>query len=101
MSGLIIFIVGLPSAMSFGLLVNVRIGRHGILDAVDAGVSNFLLPAGGVLIALFVGYRLNANIALTESDLGQTRLGRFWLMLLRTLVPIGIAAILLQSASTL
>lgn len=100
-SGLIIFIVGLPSAMSFGLLANVRIGRHGILDAVDAGVSNFLLPAGGVLIALFVGYRLNANIALTESDLGQTRLGRFWLMLLRTLVPIGIAAILLQSASTL
>lgn len=99
--GLIVFALGLPSAMSFGVLAEVRIGRHGILDAVDAFASNILLPTGGILIALFVGYRLSRDIALAESDLGQTRMGRIWLWLLRTVVPLGIAAILLQSASSL
>mgnify|MGYP003674330542 CR=1 FL=1 len=101
LAGLAVFLCGLPSAMSFGVLAHIRIGRYGILDAVDAGVSNFLLPLGGILIALFVGYRLSRDIALAESDLGQTRLGNIWRWLLRTLVPLAIAAILLQSASTL
>lgn len=99
--GLVVFVLGLPSAMSFGVLAHVRIGRHGILDAVDAATSNFLLPTGGVLIALFVGYRLTRDIALAESDLGHTRLGYIWLWLVRTVAPLAIALILLQSIRSL
>lgn len=99
--GGVIFATGVPSAMSFGVLAHVRIGRHGILDAIDAGVSNFLLPVCGVLVALFVGWRLRRAEALGEADLAEARLGRLWLWLLRLLVPVTIFAILLQSASAL
>lgn len=99
--GTVVFAVGIPSAMSFGILADIQIGRHGILDAIDAGVSNFLLPISGVLVALFVGWRLKRSDALREADLTGSRLGNVWLWLLRILVPVTILSILAQSASTL
>lgn len=99
--GGVVFAVGVPSAMSFGVLSHIRIGGQGILDAIDAGVSNFLLPAVGVLVALYVGWRVKRAVSLHEADLSGSRLGILWLWLLRFLVPITILAILLQSASTL
>lgn len=99
--GAIVFAVGLPSAMSFGVLSDIQFGRHGILDAIDAGVSNFLLPIGGVLTAVFVGWRLKRAESLPEADLANSRCGAVWLWLLRFLVPVTILTILLQSASTL
>lgn len=99
--GVVIFVIGLPSAMSFGVLAHIQFGRHGILDAIDAGVSNFLLPLGGVLVALFVGWRVTRAVSLHEADLADGFLGVVWLWLLRILVPALVLAILLQSASTL
>ena len=94
-------VLGLPSALSFGLLSEVRIGRHGILDAADAAVSNFLLPLGGILIAFTVGWRLSRKDAIGESELKHARLASTWLWVLRLLVPLTLATILLQSASVL
>lgn len=99
--GVMAFVAGLPSAMSFGLLADIRIGGLGILDAIDAAVSNFLLPLGGILIAVFVGWRVSRIDALYEADLTHSRLGTVWRFLLRYLVPTMIALILLQSASML
>ena len=99
--GGIVFVVGVPSALSFGTLSHIQIGRYGILDAIDAGVSNFLLPLGGILMALFVGWRVRQSVSLREADLTDSRFGIAWLWLLRILVPITILGILLQSASTL
>ncbi|MDA1101151.1 MAG: sodium-dependent transporter [Proteobacteria bacterium] len=99
--GAVVFAAGVPSAMSFGVLSHIQIGRHGILDGIDAGVSNLLLPICGVLVALFVGWRLKQAVSLHEADLAGSRLGLVWLWLLRIIVPVAILAILLQSASTL
>ena len=79
----------------------LRGGRHGILDAADAVVSNYLLPFGGILIALFVGWKLKMGEALSESELGQGWLGLIWLWLLRVLAPLTLATILLRSATAL
>lgn len=99
--GAIVFVIGIPSAMSFGILANIQIGGHGILDAIDAGVSNFLLPISGILVTLFVGWRLKRSDALREADLAGSRLGIVWLWLLRIIVPVTILIILAQSASML
>ncbi len=99
--GLFVFLIGVPSALSYGLLADVRIKSWGILEAIDHGVSNFLLPTIGVLTALFVGWRLERTMALTESDFGESRLGRAWLWLVRVLVPVTIAGVLLQSTGAL
>ena len=94
--GTIIFVIGLPSAMSFGALSHVHIFGRGILDAVDAAVSSLLLPIGGILIAIFAGWRLRRGEVLKEADFRENALGRGWLWLIRTLVPGAVALILLR-----
>ena len=99
--GACVFLFGLPSALSYGLLSHIRIGSYGILDAIDYGVSNFLLPTTGILTALYVGWRLERAFVLDEADFGESRIGAVWLWLVRILVPVIILGILLQSAQSL
>lgn len=96
-AGLVTLVLGLPSAFSYGLLDDVRLLDRPILDAVDAAVSMFVLPVGGLLIALFVGWKLDRAAALREAGLEASSFGAVWLWLLRVLVPLAIAAILLRT----
>ncbi|MFT7134873.1 MAG: NSS family neurotransmitter:Na+ symporter [Akkermansiaceae bacterium] len=96
-----VFLLGVPSALSYGVLSDIRFGTHGILDAIDYSVSNFLLPVTGILTALYVGWRFDRAKLLQETDLGDSRLGVFWLWLVRILVPAAILGILIKSAETL
>lgn len=95
--GIVIFVIGLPSAMSYGALSHIQIFGRDILGGIDAAVSNILLPVGGILIALFVGWRLRRGEVLREADLAQSALGPVWLWLLRTLVPAAVAIILIRN----
>lgn len=99
--GVCVFLLGLPSALSYGLLNHLRIGSHGILEGIDYGVSNILLPVTGILTALYVGWRLERKFVLNEAGFGEGRVGTVWLWLLRVLVPVTILGILLQSAESL
>ncbi|MEZ5739824.1 MAG: sodium-dependent transporter [Burkholderiaceae bacterium] len=99
--GGICFALGIPSALSFGLLSGIQIGSHGILDAIDQTVSNYLLPTGGILVALFVGWRWTRSEALAEAELDDSRLGVTWLWLLRAVSPALIALILLSNTGVL
>jgi NSS family neurotransmitter:Na+ symporter len=60
-----------------------------------------LLPTGGILIALFVGWGWGRTEALGESDLGMGALGRLWLWLLRLVAPAVIAVVLLSGLGLL
>jgi NSS family neurotransmitter:Na+ symporter len=99
--GAFVFLLGLPSALSYGLLSNIRIGSHGILEAIDHAASNFLLPTTGILTALFVGWRLERVFVLNAADFGESRIGVIWIWLVRILVPLTIMGILLQAVEAL
>ena len=99
--GVCIFILGVPSALSFGMLSHISIGSHGILDAIDYVVSNFVLPATGILTALYVGWRLERAFVLREADLAEVWVGTAWLWLVRIFVPVVILLILVQSTGSL
>lgn len=96
-TGAIGFICGLPSAMSFGMLEHVKWRGHQILDNVDYIVSNYFLPTGAIMIALFVGWRWNRTEALDEADLKDGPLGRLWLWSLRIVAPTLMAVVLVRS----
>lgn len=85
--GLVTLIIGVPSALGFGVLSHIHINGRGILDSFDYLVSNGLLPAGGLLIAIFVGWYWGRMRALHESDFGESLLGRLWLAAIRYVVP--------------
>lgn len=95
--GACVFVLGVPSALSYGMLEPVRVGSHGILDAIDYGISNFLLPVSGILTALFVGWRFGRASSLRESDFGGGWIGVVWLWLVRLLVPAAILGILVKN----
>jgi neurotransmitter:Na+ symporter, NSS family len=95
--GAAIFVLGIPSALSYGALKGVQIAGLPILDAVDQAVSNFVLPLGGFFIALFVGWSLKRSDTLEDADLAGSPLGGVWLILVRIVVPAMVGIILLNS----
>lgn len=94
---LAVFLAGLPSALSYGVLERWKIGGLPLLDLVDQATSNILLPLCGLACAVFVGWRLAPATALADADLGNTRVGWVWWWLLRVVAPATIVLILLRS----
>lgn len=98
--GLIIFIIGIPSALSFGVLSNITIFDRNIFDALDFLVSNIGLPLGSLLISIFVGYRIPKNILEDEFFQGSTvkkSLFKTWYYLMRYVIPAGILLVFMRS----
>lgn len=96
--GGIIFLLGVPSSLGLGVLDNVVFFDRDILDNLDFLASNVLLPLGGLLIALFVGWGWNKTEALKESNFGDTALGNVWFFILRYVAPIIIFVIFLRAS---
>lgn len=97
----LVLVMGAPSALSYGVLAPVTILGQPILDTIDHTVSNFVLPLGGLLVAILVGWRIGRTRALAEADFGDGRPGALWLWSVRLLAPITIAVILLRSLGAL
>jgi SNF family Na+-dependent transporter len=51
-----IFAFGVPSGLSFGVLSEAKLFDMNFFDHVDNIASNYLLPLGGMLTAIFVGW---------------------------------------------
>jgi NSS family neurotransmitter:Na+ symporter len=93
----IIFILGLPSALGHGAVSWLTLQGKPILDLIDHGVSNFVLPISGLLIAFVVGWKMQRGRALADADLSRNIVGKTWLWLVRILAPVMIAIILARS----
>jgi NSS family neurotransmitter:Na+ symporter len=87
-AGLLIFALGIPSAIV-----------PGFLDQVDALASNWLLPIGGLFIAVFAGWALKREEALAAYIGNSGADGGFnaWRLCVRYLAPTAVGFILLQN----
>ncbi|MDR4886160.1 sodium-dependent transporter [Fredinandcohnia sp. QZ13] len=100
MSGLIIFLVGVPSALSYGVLSDVHLFGKSIFDLADYLVSNILLPIGAFFISLFVSFKFPRTILYKEMQMGSSipiSLLKAWFFLIRYVVPVVIAIVFLDS----
>ncbi|MER2128676.1 sodium-dependent transporter [Solibacillus sp. FSL H8-0523] len=88
----IIFIVGIPSALSFGLLSDVSIFDRSIFDFVDYFTSAILMPIGALLTSIFAGYHYSKNISREEMQTSPV-IYHIWYFIVRYLAPICIIAI--------
>ncbi|MDM5197743.1 sodium-dependent transporter [Fictibacillus enclensis] len=97
--GILIFLAGVPSALSMGVLGDITLFGKNIFDSLDYLVSNILLPLGALFIALFVGFRYPKNKLYDEFTSGATA-GRksfaLWLLLIRYVTPIVILIVFLN-----
>jgi NSS family neurotransmitter:Na+ symporter len=95
--GAVIFLLGVPSALSFGVLDKLTIFGRNIFDVMDYLSANFFLPLGGLLIALFVGWGWGpkAIAAGAEGSHHGFRTGKIWLWMCRTITPLAVAGIII------
>lgn len=96
----ILWIAGLGTVFSFSTLENFHplgfissFSERNIFESLDYIVSNFMMPTGGVLIALLAGWGLKRSSTLDELASSDTYLYRTWLVLVRYLVPAAIASV--------
>lgn len=97
--GILIFLVGIPSALSFGVWSDARIFGLSLFDAADFAVTNVLMPFGALLIALFVGYRFPRKRLYEEfaTEAAWWRKGlALYIILLRYVIPVIIAIVFLH-----
>ena len=66
MIGFGIFLVGIPSALSFGIWSDITIFGKNIFDAVDFLSSNILMPLGALFISIFVSFKMEKKVLEAE-----------------------------------
>lgn len=90
---------GVVCCLSFGVLSGWTIFGMNIFDLFDSVSSKILLPIGGVLIALFVGWYLDRKLVYMEVTNNGTLSGRFFgvlLFLIRWVAPIAITSMFVK-----
>ncbi|MCM3663281.1 sodium-dependent transporter [Mesobacillus subterraneus] len=103
-AGLLVFAAGIPNALSFGVLSEVKFFGKTFFDLADFLTSNIALPLGAFFIAIFVGYALPRKIVRQELEAGtggNPLLFKIWYFSIRYIVPVGIGIVFLQSIGIL
>ena len=99
-STVIVTVFGILCTLSFGPLKDIQIGSRSIFGIFDFISSNILLPVGGILISIYVGWRFERRLLIAElTNDGQLKL---WLIkplvfVLKYVAPLFILVILLHS----
>ncbi|MEC1087884.1 sodium-dependent transporter [Bacillus paralicheniformis] len=97
--GIAIFLFGIPSTLSYGVLQDVSIFNLSIFDAADYLVSNILMPLGALLIAVFVPLKIPKDELFAELKEGSKISRKWfaaWLLLIRYAAPIVIIVVFLD-----
>lgn len=103
-TGISCFLFGIPSALSNShtLFSNWELiyGKN-FFNTLDDIVSLWLLPIGGLMIAIFTGWVLDQEISRAEFSSGTSYkyLWKPWLFFTRWIAPVGIILIILQQAN--
>mgnify|MGYP003669403629 FL=1 len=99
--GVAAFVLGIPSALSFGVLSDVRISGDGVFDFINRAVSNYLLPLGGILVCLYVGWFLRRADAVSAAGLSGGVTGVIWYWLVRLVAPVMVFLVILDTVGEL
>lgn len=85
-----IFLLGIPSALSFGPLSGIKLAGYTFFDLVGVLTDNFILPLGGILMCYFIGWKWDPDILAREIEADGTRfrLKKAWILCIRFLTPI-------------
>ncbi|WP_077306317.1 sodium-dependent transporter [Terribacillus halophilus] len=97
--GLLIFVLGIPSCLSYGVMSDVLVFDKTIFDLFDFTVSNVLMPLGALLISIFVPLKISKSALYEEISLGSKSGKLFfnvWYYLLKYVTPIAIVIVFLD-----
>ena len=94
-----IFAFGIPSGLSFGAMAELKLAGMTFFDHVDNIASNYLLPLGGMLTAIFVGWVWGTNNAHIEIEKYKNKFNfpwaQCWEFLIRYITPVAVGIVFL------
>jgi NSS family neurotransmitter:Na+ symporter len=98
-----VFLLGIGTVFSFNLwsewrpLSGVeRYANFGYFEILDYLTANIMMPLTGLLLALFVGWKIKPEAIREQLNMENTTLFNAWFWLIRWVVPISIALILVS-----
>lgn len=89
-------LIGIICSLSFGPLADVTIFGMNIFDSMDYLSTNIMLPLGGILTSLFVGWSLDRRIVETQLKIDSPvkyKVLRVYIFFLRIVVPIAVTTV--------
>ncbi|MDD6607132.1 MAG: sodium-dependent transporter [Paraprevotella sp.] len=92
-------VLGTACSLSFGLWKDVTVFGMGFFDFFDYVTAKFMMPLGGLLITVFVGWYLDRRLALSQLTCGGNawnRSARVLLFLIRWVAPVGVGMVFLN-----
>ncbi|QVY62050.1 sodium-dependent transporter [Cytobacillus gottheilii] len=99
MFGLLIFVIGIPSALSYGLMADVKLFDKTVFDLVDYAASNVLMPLGALFTSLFISLKLKKSDLIRAMRQGANVSLPFfhtWYFLLKYAAPAAIVVVFLD-----
>ncbi|OGO79361.1 MAG: Na+-dependent transporter [Clostridiales bacterium GWB2_37_7] len=99
----LMFLVGIPASLSMGIWSNVTIFGKNIFDSL-VFASDILLPLGGLLMCIFIGYVWGIDKAVAEITIGGKlpfRLKGFWTVMIKYVAPIAVIVVFLNALGIL
>jgi NSS family neurotransmitter:Na+ symporter len=93
--GVITWFLGIFTVLSFNNLSEFTLFGMTIFDNLDYLTSKIMLPLGGLLMALFVGYVVKKSIVERELNTNQ-KLVEFWFIIIKVLSPLLLILIFIQ-----
>ncbi len=97
-AAIVITMMGVLCTLSFGAMEDVTIFKTTFFDLMDFTASNVLLPLGGLLIVLFIGWYLGSSRTREEVSNENTLRVRYfpaYIFLIKFVAPIAIAIVFL------
>jgi NSS family neurotransmitter:Na+ symporter len=93
--GFLTWVLGIFTVLSFNDLSTFTIFGMTIFDNLDYLTSKIMLPLGGLLMALFVGYVMNKAVVKNELNSNQSIIDT-WFMIIKVFSPILLIIIFIQ-----
>lgn len=95
--GSAIFAFGIPSGLSFGIMADVKLLGMNFFDHIDNIASNYFLPLGGMLTAIFVGWVWGTKNVHEEIEKYENKFSfpwsQCWEFLIRYITPVAVGIV--------
>jgi len=102
--GTLAWAIGLLTVFSFNIWADVApLGQFKVFEGktmfnlIDYFTANIMMPLGGILMALFVGWRIKPSVLAEDLSFGNAVLFNVWLWMIRVVVPLAILWVLYTS----
>lgn len=97
--GLLCWLLGLGTVFSFNHWEDIKLLGFNFFEFSDFITANLMLPLGGLLMAIFVGWVINRDKLKSYLEFGEVKAFNIWLAVLRYVAPVAILWVTLEALS--